>query len=72
METAVEALRKRLDLKPEEFARALGVSSGYSADLRKGRREPSLPVAAKLDQLAGEPKFLPNAFARKMKPGRAA
>jgi DNA-binding transcriptional regulator YiaG len=62
----IEAFRVELDLKPEEFARALGVSSGHAADLRSGRRRPSLPIAAKLDQLAGAPRFLPEILARKM------
>lgn len=63
----VETLRKQLGLKPEEFGRALGVSSGHAADLRSKRRKPSLPIAAKLDQLAGQPVFLPDALARKMR-----
>jgi DNA-binding transcriptional regulator YiaG len=67
----VEALRVELDMKPEEFARALGVSSGHAADLRSRRRKPSLPIAAKLDQLAGRPAFLPQILAEKMG-GKAA
>lgn len=70
-DTPVESLRKQLGLKPEEFARALKVSSGYGADLRGGRRSPSLRIAAALDQLAGEPRFLPQILAEKMS-GRAA
>lgn len=73
METGqpVEALRVRLGLRPEEFARRLGVSSGHGADLRSGRRQPSLAIAAKLDQLAEQPLFLPTILAEKMR-GKAA
>jgi transcriptional regulator with XRE-family HTH domain len=62
----VEALRVQLGLKPEEFARALKVSSGYAGDLRSNRRTPSLRVAAELDRLAGEARFLPQVLAEKM------
>lgn len=51
----VETIRKELDLKPEEFARALGISSGYAGDLRSGRRKPSLRVVAKLQDLTARP-----------------
>ncbi|MFA6043579.1 MAG: hypothetical protein WC718_01225 [Phycisphaerales bacterium] len=67
----VEAIRLKLGLKPEEFARALRVSSGHGADLRSGRRKPSLPIASRLDGLIGEARFLPQALAEKMN-GRAA
>lgn len=62
----IEALRNQLGLKPEQFARELGVSSGYAGDLRSGRRVPSVAIAARLDQMAGEPHFLPAVLGRKM------
>jgi transcriptional regulator with XRE-family HTH domain len=51
----VEAIRQELNLKPAEFARALGVSKGYAGDLRSGRRPPSLAVTARLERLTRRP-----------------
>jgi transcriptional regulator with XRE-family HTH domain len=47
----IEGIRKELNLKPVEFASALGVSKGYAGDLRSGRRDPSLRVLARLETL---------------------
>lgn len=63
----VDALRCQLDVSVSEFARRLSVSRGYAADLCSGRRVPSLPVAARLDGLANEPRFLPEILAKKMR-----
>ncbi len=51
----IEAIRLELDLKPIAFAKALGVSNGYAGDLRKGRRQPTVRVVAKLEQLTKRP-----------------
>lgn len=51
----VEAIRKELNLKPIEFARALGVTKGYAGDLRTGRRKPTLPIMVKLEKLTKRP-----------------
>lgn len=50
--TRIEAIREKLGLTPGEFAAKLGVSSGHGADLRSGRRDLSIPLAAKLGELA--------------------
>lgn len=50
----ITALRKGLGLTQVEFAGALGVSPGHVGDLERGRRNLSLPLAAKLETLTGK------------------
>jgi len=42
-------------IRDAELAQKLGVSRPYVSRLRRGKRQPSLPVAAKLEELTGIP-----------------
>jgi transcriptional regulator with XRE-family HTH domain len=52
------AIRIGLGLRPSELARRLGISPGHMADLESGRRQLSLPLAAKLQLETGDPKLV--------------
>jgi len=58
-------LQDRLSLSSADMARRLGVSDGYVADLRSGRRKLSLRLAAQLEELTGEP-VVASVLARKI------
>ena len=59
----IEAIRLQLDLKPGEFAAKLGVSMSHGADLRSGRRKPTLRHLARLEQMTGK-KYVAQAVKR--------
>lgn len=50
----IASIRKGLKLTQAEFAQALGVSYRYIGHIERGRRHPSLKLAAKIETLSGE------------------
>lgn len=57
-----------LNLSNAELSRRLGVSDGHIADLKKGRRKLSIPLAARLEVLAEREDIVAAVAAEKAQP----
>lgn len=56
LQNKIKAIRKEMTLTQEEFAKKLGISRSYLADLERGRlKGNNINILSKLSQLTGKP-----------------